>query len=365
VKYFLVLLAILGNGPSPAWAFPEMVRHGYVNCTSCHVSPTGGGVLTAYGRELSGEILSTWKKDGETKFAYFVDSPKWLSLGGDFRSIEVYRNTPTFLDARFILMQTDLEAAVTYKTLTLDGSLGYTDMTASNAILDRLISRRYFINYRPTDELSFRFGKYLLSYGINTPDHVIATKRTLQLNDEGTETYNVEAAWLGEFINIYGTAVLGRSSSPYLANETGGALNASVSIDTTYKAGVSYFHGTSSTGNRDVFGPWGILGFTSKFFLLLELDFQNTFRSLPQGQLGLFNYMKLDYEFIQGLHGYLSQELSRADFNRVNTLGRSYGIGMQFFPRPHFEFNLSWQLQMLPGSTAFSDYAWAMLHFYP
>ena len=39
-------------------AFPEMIRHGYINCNACHVSPAGGGLLTAYGRTISKELLS-------------------------------------------------------------------------------------------------------------------------------------------------------------------------------------------------------------------------------------------------------------------------------------------------------------------
>ena len=50
-----------------SWAFPEMVRHNYSNCSSCHVSPSGGGVLTQYGRELSSAILSIWGAENENE----------------------------------------------------------------------------------------------------------------------------------------------------------------------------------------------------------------------------------------------------------------------------------------------------------
>jgi len=35
-----------------AWSFPEMVGKGYNNCLTCHHSPSGGGIVTEYGREL-------------------------------------------------------------------------------------------------------------------------------------------------------------------------------------------------------------------------------------------------------------------------------------------------------------------------
>ena len=54
----LLPLAALGLALAPgrAEAFPWMIHHGYTNCAQCHVDPSGGGVLTDYGR-AQGEIL--------------------------------------------------------------------------------------------------------------------------------------------------------------------------------------------------------------------------------------------------------------------------------------------------------------------
>src|ERR1035437_6993722 len=81
--------------PKTALAFPENVRHGYVNCTSCHVSPSGGGVLTPYGRQQVKDLLSTWSTETEAGLAEgLLQTPEWLNLGGDLRNVEIYRNTP-------------------------------------------------------------------------------------------------------------------------------------------------------------------------------------------------------------------------------------------------------------------------------
>src|SRR5690349_16801540 len=91
-----------------ALAFPEMIRNGYVNCAACHYSPSGGGILTPYGRQLSREILSNSGKQGEEAFLYgLAKSPQWLALGGDIRLLESYRNTPTVQTTRFVPMQID------------------------------------------------------------------------------------------------------------------------------------------------------------------------------------------------------------------------------------------------------------------
>src|SRR5476651_1283047 len=98
-----------------AFGYAEMVRHGYVNCTACHISPSGGGVLTDYGRALSKEILSTTSLNEEERLAYFFKTPKWLQLGGDFRAISIEQHTGTSLTELYIPMQRDIEAAVTIK----------------------------------------------------------------------------------------------------------------------------------------------------------------------------------------------------------------------------------------------------------
>ncbi len=57
----LIVTLLLGTGR--AEAYPWMIKHGYTNCATCHSDPSGGELLTGYGRVLSQEVLSTqWKK---------------------------------------------------------------------------------------------------------------------------------------------------------------------------------------------------------------------------------------------------------------------------------------------------------------
>jgi hypothetical protein len=343
-----------------------MVRHGYINCTSCHVSPSGGGVLTPYGRSLSKEVLSTAGTDSETAFIYKVNPPEWLNLGGDVRTLQTYQNSPQAISANLILMQADLEAAATYGKFTIDGTLGYSDQGNPQLWTDYVLSRRHYLMYKPLDELSIRFGKFLYAYGINTPDHSITIKRGIQIDDEGTETYNLETAWLGETFNVYLTGIFGRPDNLSLNREKGVTLNVSAAPSSTYKIGASYLYGVSQTGNRSVAGPYGILGFTPHFFLLSEFDFEgNLLNGDPRGRVwGLAEYQRLDYEYFQGFHGYLVQQLLRSDFKDPNTLTKSYGLGIQFFPRPHFDLVFEWQILIPATTTSYTDFAFFMFHFY-
>src|SRR5271170_7738780 len=96
----IFLLSIVTASPF-AHGFPEMARIGYQNCIACHVSPTGGGVLTPYGRGMTSDILSTWHADGEDAIGHGLikdkdgkpyATPDWLQLGGDSRWIQTYLN---------------------------------------------------------------------------------------------------------------------------------------------------------------------------------------------------------------------------------------------------------------------------------
>jgi hypothetical protein len=352
-----------------SWGYPELVRHNYVNCNSCHISPYGGGVLTQYGRELSREILSTWgtENENEARFAYgLVRLPSWLEVMGMYRNVYAYQNTPRIREGKFIFMQNDLEAAAHTDKWYFVTTIGYQNPPQASSLGDHIISRRHYVNFRPTDELSFRAGRFFPAYGLNIAEHVTPIKRDLGW-DEGRESYNVEAAWIGEKWNVFLTLDLGRPDTPSVQRETGFAATQSVSISDHYKLGASYFYGNGSTTTRNTFGPWAVLGFTPHFFLLTELDFQQTSSKTNSftSYWGAVNYQRLDYEIIQGLHFYFTQDYSRLNFGNTNTMRNSFGIGSQFFPRPHIEINLSWQkLRMRAFSQDYTDFAWFMLNYY-
>ena len=353
------LLAILFMQAPSAWAFPELIRRGYVSCTACHVSPNGGGVLTPYGRTISAEVLSNAGTENEARFAYFVDTIDHFDLGGDVRVLQAYIDTPTARMAKLIFMQGDLEAAYTYKWLTLDATAGYNP----NAELPEqswFISRRHYAMIKPMKEFSVRGGKFLYAYGLNIADHQISIRRGLQIDDEGTESTNIEGAWLGKKANFFLTGIFGQASLPSNLKEKGFSAVASYTFGKTYRVGASFLHLSQNGFGRQVMGPFGALGFTEHFFLLSEFDFQN---SDILGWGGA-NYNRLDYEFIQGFHVFLTQEMTRLQFSVLNSLNKAYGLGLQIFPRPHFEFLASWQLISTPRQDGYTDQGLLLGHFY-
>src|SRR3954470_14866327 len=55
----LLLLAATVASAAMSSAEPMFLAKQYTRCTACHYSPTGGGLLTPYGRLLSHRELST------------------------------------------------------------------------------------------------------------------------------------------------------------------------------------------------------------------------------------------------------------------------------------------------------------------
>lgn len=336
-----------------------MVRHGYANCVMCHHSPSGGGILTDYGRALSREALSTAGAEGEGDFLYgVVKPPKPLDLGGDVRLLQLYQSMATRRTYRFIPMQADLEAALAFEPVTIVGTAGVDND-------GNFISRRHYVVGRPTRSLSVRGGRFMPAFGINTENHSIGVRRGIG-RDEGTETYNVEAAWIDKSFDAFLTGIFGRPDNQQLGAETGGAASASIFLGQSFKVGASYYYGSRDVAERHVAGPFAILGFSPHVFVLAELDFQWLRPKIASAtQSGFVDDVRLDFEVYKGVHLYLLQELSMLDTSNKKSLADSYGFGVQLFPRPHLELNLLYQRQRIGGTDAdFGDFAFGMFHFY-
>lgn len=364
----LLLLSELAN------AFPGMIRHGYVNCTSCHVQPTGGGVLKPYGREISQELLSSFSKENEGKLIYNAFGVADLlptdsvQIGGDTRLIQTYRDSARLKEERFFLMQSDLEVAAQFGHWIFDVNGGYYDAEFK--------SLRHYILYQWDEEFSLRGGRFRPAYGMNTPEHTLVIKRKLGW-DESTETYNLEAAWLKKGWNLFITGIFGKPESVEELHqgltlgqtgiaEKGFASRGSIFIHDNYELGLEYYYGTNSSHSRHVMGPFFILGVSPQFYLLSELDFQIENKNSSSDSLkGFFNYEKFSYEPIQGFHLIATTEWSRSQFSNQNTFFQRYGAGIEFYPRPHFEVQALWQKQKQPSDLGvFQDNAWLMMHFY-
>ena len=368
----IVLLGSLFQSQQ-AQAFPEMVRHGYVNCTACHVSPTGGGMLTDYGRELSKELMSTWSKEGEQGLLYgAVKPPEWLHVGGDYRSVYYYQDSPTVRQGRYIFMQADVEVGVDFSPQWMGAAtIGVQDADNPPGLTtfgerSTVLSRRHYLMYKPREDLSFRAGRFFPAFGVNVPDHVISTRKGLGW-DEGTESYNLEGAWITENWNVYVTGIFGRIDLSNMNRDQGVSSSVSYAFGEFNKVGVSLYRASDRTTDRWVMGPSWIFGFAKNFYWIGESDFQfkHAAANAPTTS-GVFVYQKVGYEWVKGLHTFFTHESSRPDFTSELSSSTTLGLGGQWFIRPHIELVAEWQKLKAPAlfPNNWIDVGTLLFHYY-
>lgn len=352
---------------SLAYAFPEMTTHGYVNCTACHLSPSGGGILTEYGRSLSREVLSMSGRENEGNFLNgTVNTPKWLLPGGDVRAIQTYLNTPTEEKGEFFLMQAELAAAVKFAKWAIAASVGVKGGPPDVEDRKDIYSRIHYVMYQPTETQSIRVGRFMPQYGLNEPNHTVVTREGLGFSEQ-SETYNVEAAYLGENWDTFITAIAGRPDDLSLDREKGFALSATHNFLEKNKVGISGYHGRNDANDRWLAGVWGILSLNRKTFLLTEFDHQwdETLGTAGTSTRGMVSYQRLGFEPTQGLQLYATHQLSYLDFDTANSRTDAFGPGVDLFPRPHFEVRAEYlTMRMLAVGPQRFDFAWILGHYY-
>lgn len=349
-----------------AHSYPDLIRHGYTNCITCHVSPSGGGVTNDYGRTFSGESLSTFAyKEEESLFHGLIkrdQMPKWLNIGGNIRGVQVHQENAQVKQGFFILMQADVEAAVQHKGFTFDITAGRFQLRKEEP---RFKSRRFFAMYEFNDEWRVRAGRFLPAYGINLADHIVATRRPLGF-DQGQERHNLEGSWLTDSWQAVLTASKGPSEQPENQQENALTAQLAYGFKDTYKVGANAWFGESDLSRRELVGAFATLGFSEALSLMSELDWQWSHKKSPaEHQTGFFNFNRLGYDLYKGVTLLGQLEYWQTDLSETKTITDRYGIGLQLFPRPHFDIQTLWTKQRLRSAGPdFEDYAWIALHYY-
>jgi len=360
--FVLIFLTSLSS-----WAFPELVRYGYPNCTACHVSPSGGGLLNLYGRELSKEVLSTWGAKGEQYFAYgLVKTPQNVNLQGYVRLLQLHRETPSVEEARTIWMQADLEGSYKYKNVTAVGMFGRQEKNVNGEKVVQPISRRHYLMWNATDSTTIRAGKFGRYFGLNTPYHTSFVYRDLGFGNE-TETYNAEVSYLKNNFTFFYTAIIGtlKDKTSY-ATEKGHTASLQYAFLKSQKVGATYYKGKDENQKRDIYGPWFILNYDRNLFLMSELFLQNKLNDQSHVRSkGYVTTNRLNYQVHKGIIPFLTFEASQLDWTSDATKRQSYGTGLQFFPRPHIELMATYQKdRYYVDNGYFADLYWFMLNYY-
>lgn len=377
VVFFAVLLfsqAVL--------AFPEMIKHGYVNCVACHVSPSGGGVLTPYGRNLSAEAISTWSYKGEEGiFHGTVDTEKvneWLAIGGDYRGVQAhtdYKSKSTgerTVDGRYINMQIGFEMGIIQPKWALIGFFGeynFNEPAHYNRVQGKL--NRYYGLYKPTDELTFKIGRFQPQFGINLPDHILSTRTRLEvghlsyrggkisIEDKNT----AEVFWLGEEYN-FSLAGYRLRDDVTDDKDKGVTFTASKVFAEKYKIGFQALNEKSDIRKKTIVGLTGYLGWNEQWSTLVEMDRIQTEPDSAAQTTGIAMFQRTGYEVFKGFQVLALNDYYQANIDNGATKLYRYGPGVIWYPRPHFDFQLFFTKEQSSLLAEEGNYAWLMSHYY-
>ena len=374
----VALRAGLAVGLVCAWAHgataePKFLAKQYTRCTTCHVSPTGGGLLSAYGRSLSHRELSTTgapmpshgdmePKPGEESFLWgaFGESLGPVQLGIELRPSYLHYSFAGISQDRNLLMNADVLASYKVKDWLFYGQLGR-ELELDGHTLD---SSEYWGGYQPTEGLGFRAGRFLPAYGVRFADHT---------------SYNRAYLGLAQYDQIYGLEV-SHTRGRYLTQVSFGPGRAESVIDDD---GRSAFTATGRVqvdlGSRMVGAVSGLYRAESDIDPRLgsagvAFGFAPTSRITTWTQVdGQFREGATDTSYV--LVNETSLEVYRGIWLTVTPQARvgggaavpdllRFGVGTVILPRTHFNVNMNYYRDRNRTSDITTQIFLAQLHLY-
>jgi hypothetical protein len=178
IRTLIVVTVLVTALVGVAHAYPQFQLVKDQNCSSCHLSPAGGGLLSENGLATA-EGSSQWGQAPEF-FYNKLPLPNWLELGGDVRAATGYDVAGDNRGAVLFPMQAELTAAATYKNLSLHVTAGLRDPQYANDATGydpaTLVgSREHWLQWQQnpgeSDGLFVRVGRFMPVFGLRFAEH--------------------------------------------------------------------------------------------------------------------------------------------------------------------------------------------------
>jgi hypothetical protein len=367
--FFLAALG-LAAGASRAAAEPIFLSRQYTRCTNCHYSPTGGGLLTPYGRSLSREELSTFgashgaaspSREQDFLFGALGKGLGPVSVGLDLLPAHLSVDAAGYSSSRDFLMNAALAAGLQYRKWTFYGQVGRQPRGEET----RVTSFEHWILYQADKGVGVRVGRFLPAYGVRLADHTAFTRATLGF-DNNDQIYGLELSYKSDRHLVQVAAGPGRAES--LVNDDGqGAFTATGRWQfdlrpRTVLVASGAFRDASDLVPRG--GSTGLaLGFapTSRLTLWTEADVR--FREGSQGEPSYSLFGQAAYEVVRGVWLELSPQLL-TQFGDASAGVVRFNVGLNLLPRTHWNVVVSFynDHDRVTGNSARTFLA--QLHFY-
>jgi hypothetical protein len=178
MKSRILLSLSLVAGATLGYAEPQFLSKQYARCTTCHYSPTGGALLTPYGRSLSNQELSTFSaatasREHEALFGVLGDRLGALQIGLNFRPAHLEVDFTGGEIERTFVMNADIAAAYQKGRWMFYAEFGRQGRTTG----EDWDSFEHWIAYQSEKGFGARVGRFLPAYGVRIADHTTFTRR--------------------------------------------------------------------------------------------------------------------------------------------------------------------------------------------
>ena len=343
--------------PSRASAEPMFLAKQYTRCTACHYSPTGGGMLTPYGRLLSHRELSTTGASAAAPAAGAEDDPHGeqaflfgalgdalgpVHLGLEMRPSHLHVDFPGGSTDQNLLMNLDVIGAVQQGGWTVYGSVGREP--AAHGLDARFISYEHWISYQRDEGFGVRAGRFLPAYGIRFSDHTAFTRAYLEL-DHQDQVYGVEVS------DTMGPALLqvtvAAAKAEAFRNDTGhramsltGRWQLDLTPRTALVGSAAYRHASDLDPKSGAVG--GALGFAPTPRLTIWTEVDADLQTEAQGGLQWVAVNETSFEAYRGLWLKFSPQLKTSGGQPGFSELRRLVFEADFLPRTHWNVDVSY-----------------------
>jgi hypothetical protein len=344
-------------------AEPIFLSRQYVRCTGCHFSPTGGGLLTPYGRSLSQEELSTFGKsrgsgppgrEQEFLFGALGDALNPVSVGAELWPAHLGVDAAGFSSTRNFLMNADVTVAFRQANWTAYGELGR-QLRGGDT---RIASFEHWLGYQAR-HLGARAGRFLPAYGVRFADHTSFTRAPLGL-DTNDQVYALELSYTGDRHLLQ--LSVGKHADAGRAFTTTGRWQLDLSPRTVLVAS-GLFRDASSLGPRG--GSAGLaLGIAPSSRVTVWTQGDARFRSATAtGKRAYTLLSDAAFEVYRGVWLKLSPQL-RTEFGDASAGIVRLVVGVNLLPRTHWNVVLNWYHDRERKTDASARTLLAQLHLY-
>jgi hypothetical protein len=371
VACVVFVLTLLWSGR--AGAYPTMIKHGYWGCGTCHADPSGGELLTRYGRIQGIELLAMrygGTPEARPAASHSVDSfdsfdndagqgsgkaakpaspaaeqspaqdepdPGWLwglwdppeplLLGGSIRWATLIHPTsePKF---QTFPMQADVFGQLTFGAVRAEVSLGVAKLrpgstraraaqVTSNPATDfNLLSRTHWLAVDLADgSMTLRLGRMNLPFGVRIPEHTVWVREATRTDRESSQEHGAAFAFTGDEVRGEVMLIAGNYQiHPDRVRERGYSLYVEGQATDRIGVGVSSLI-THAQQDRITLSSGPMTrqahGVFGRITVLPSLVVLSEFDGILMSRrdMGYSGLLRLDFEPVQGLHALATGEV--------------------------------------------------------